>query len=260
MGIILVGRAQVTINLYFLVDPYPFRETKYSFVANDPRKMKVDFGFIENNCGGVELLKENLIPHAKTPPMTPMMEESCDFSETSMLENAIISPPKLIESRFSKCESKTENVKEELNDTIVEVILDDTQNEEDTVREYNSILTEENTIKVLNFHMNSDQKYNINANTNAGNVNNKTANKLKPPPLPSPKKIVHDNFNRIISKNLSTISNYTNENTNFTTGNNITNQLTPKETNMSTYNINNNTNSIVIEATSPKKKDNCIIF
>lgn len=145
-------------NILFNLDRI---QKRYSFISPEVRNMKNDFGFNDNfetinhvNDAEVEMLKENLYNPVPTLP-----EESCNFSEATMLEHAIIAPPK-IENRCSFVNVKTQEiqssnikppVRKPPNETIHEELLDDTQRLEDnTIIEYESLLTEEINFKKEN--------------------------------------------------------------------------------------------------------------
>jgi hypothetical protein len=95
----------------------------------------------------VEYLRENLLCGVISKNPSFIQEESCDFSETSMLENAIIAPPKL-ENRCSMLAYQDiirSNEKKEIDKLQVSV------NQEDrTIIEYDSMfnITEEFELKV----------------------------------------------------------------------------------------------------------------
>lgn len=128
-------------------------QKRYSFATNDVKALKVDFGFSENSEEHVKILKEGL---RVEPPIDLIYEDSCDFSEASMFENAVVVPPKL-ENRYNILKTKeitseqyntiSEFKKKEPyqskdknnNQTIEEAICEHSLNDDNTIVEYSSL-------------------------------------------------------------------------------------------------------------------------
>lgn len=107
------------------------RINRYSFVNSEIHTLRSEFGFIENKDDKIDIMLD-----------VTDRESLCDFSETCMFENAVVSPPPRLDKIGFHSNNNTN-------------IYDQTMNNYDnTLIEYESILTEEKIIHIDHKHMN----------------------------------------------------------------------------------------------------------